>query len=553
MGFVSLHAYDADVNIPAFKGLAKSPTEVNGDLRYAEEAYNVETFNGVLQPRAVNGKETGSDYTYHGYNDGHMQMLAILHRRWYEGTGSKDWFVMAADGYIYVKQKGVNESWMRLEMPDGITRFTNNKWSWVTYETTSPDNPVPVDVLLMSNKDDGLIMVTPPDRMRTWNDLKSFNWGTVGEEDWQDVKTARWTITVVDTGGYRFGIIERYVERLFGADVSQYLEDEGIWVDRPDRLVYSAPFNPEDWEQNEDIPEDGAGEVDQPSWDGDRFTALAVFGDQLLAFKEHRIWRVMGTNPGEYAFKEQYGEGAPLPNTVAVDAERVLMADENGISVYDGMTVRPFWREYTDNIWKNISKENFAYMYATVHNNRYYITIPRRSYGYEYAASLLVLDFTEGTTLMHNVFDGTNLLATDDGVYYVDNGASSGSYIGIIRHDAWDNGNAYGWNRWITPWIDFSYKRIVKGGFEVYFTPEVKDQAVTLRFSIQTEKKLKTKDYTIQPLTEEQKLAGKEHRVKRLHFGGSGRKFRLIIEANNQYKPWRLTGGIQIVAETDPD
>jgi hypothetical protein len=41
--------------------------------------------------------------------------------------------------------------------------------------------------------------------------------------------------------------------------------------------------------------------------------------------------------------------------------------------------------------------------------------------------------------------------------------------------------------------------------------------------------------------------------MKRLHFGGSGRRFRLMIETQASTAPWRLIGGIQIIAETDPD
>ena len=66
--------------------------------------------------------------------------------------------------------------------------------------------------------------------------------------------------------------------------------------------------------------------------------------------------------------------------------------------------------------------------------------------------------------------------------------------------------------------------------------------------------KLKTKTYIIQPLTPEKRAAHKEHRGKRLHFGGAGRKFRLIIETEaGTTAPWRIIGGIQLVVETDPD
>ena len=44
----------------------------------------------------------------------------------------------------------------------------------------------------------------------------------------------------------------------------------------------------------------------------------------------------------------------------------------------------------------------------------------------------------------------------------------------------------------------------------------------------------------------------KNLRQKRLHFGGSGRRFRLIIESDST-SPWRIVSGVTIISELDPD
>ena len=90
----------------------------------------------------------------------------------------------------------------------------------------------------------------------------------------------------------KFGVIARHAERIWG----------GAIAEEPDMLVYSAPYDPFNWEQNDAIPEDGAGDVLQPSWDGDSFTALTSFGSQLVAFKHNKVWRVLVTDPGQYVF-----------------------------------------------------------------------------------------------------------------------------------------------------------------------------------------------------------------------------------------------------------
>ena len=98
-----------------------------------------------------------------------------------------------------------------------------------------------------------------------------------------------------------------------------------------------------------------------------------------------------------------------------------------------------------------------------------------------------------------------------------------------------------------------SAKQIAKGGFEVYFLCEVKTSPVTLKISIQTEKKIKTKQFTVQPLTTAEISAGKGYKQKRLHFGGTGRRFRLMIDTDANTPPWRLIGGLLILSEIDPD
>ena len=67
-------------------------------------------------------------------------------------------------------------------------------------------------------------------------------------------------------------------------------------------------------------------------------------------------------------------------------------------------------------------------------------------------------------------------------------------------------------------------------------------------FTIETEKKKKSKTVTIQTTTFKAKQ-------KRIRFGGTSRRFRLIIETMSHQTNvvWRLIGGIQMVVETDPD
>lgn len=534
MAYFSLHAYDADVWIPEFKGLNQADIELNPDIRFASEAENVETPNGVLQPQAAFTELSGE------FED-RVETLAYFYRRWYEGSGSKTWYVSCSGGKLYYKQAEAPAEWMEIELPTGIDSFENSNWSWVTYEINPENTDYTVDVLLISNANDGMYMIVPPDKPTTHDDLSEFTHEALSAKTHDEMSSAAWVVRTVDTQNYKFGVIERYAERIWG----------GAIAGNPDMLMYSAPYDPTDWEQNEDIPEDGAGEIRQPSWDGDEFYALKRFGDQLLAFKRNRIWRVLNTSPGEYVFQEQYGGGTPFFNTIAVDKERVYMESMDGLTMYDGMSASAYLRPQVEQLWRTVNRNAMDQMCAVLYQGRYYVAFPEGDSLLNNA--MMVYNMVDGTILLYRGIDIESFLPTDDNLFITS--SSLPGKILKLNYDSWVTGKTTGEaTKWVSPWMDFGYKRIQKGGFDMYFIPEVQNEAVTLKFSIQTEKKLKIKEYTVQPLTEEQKAKPREHRGKRLHFGGMGRKFRVIIETEaGNTAPWRLIGGIQMVVETDPD
>jgi hypothetical protein len=463
-----LNAYDADVYVPGFLGLQQNDINLNPDLRFAAEAENVETPNGVLQPRAASVVLDGE------FQD-RIETLLRFHRRYYQGSGSKDFLVAAVGGKLYQKQEGSGQ-WTLIGLPEDTTSFQSNTWSWVTYEINIEGTDLPVDVLVISNAKDGMFIVVPSDTARTWGLLKHLTWGNLKKHDWSWMKKQEWTVLPVDTKGNKFSVIERHDERIWGGGI----------IGKEDYLYYSAPYDPLDWEANTETPEDGAGEISLPSWDGDMFTTLREFGDQLIAFKKWRLWRIIGTNPGEYDIHEQYGGGAPYPFTVRTNIERILITDSNGMSVYDGMSVSPFQREMTEQLWKNVNRSALDQMCAEICKEKYYLAFPTGNSSVNNA--LLIYDMKAGTFLYHTDIYIESILATDERLYATSS-VTPGKVI-ELHYDSWDFGQASGSaTKWQTPWLDFGRKDIQKGGFDLYFIPEVKDTAVKLIFSIQTEKK----------------------------------------------------------------
>lgn len=515
-GYNTINAHDADCRYPFFLGLNQyGDGTSNSDQRYAVEEKNVETINGVMQPCAANKLLAP-------ILEQPIETLALLHRRWHTIEGEdKDILIAASAGYLWWAHPG-DSTWTRCEAESGTTEaFNSSVWSCVTYEINLPGSTAPVDVLLMSNAEDGMIMVR--------GDTQTY----------KAVPTPK-----------KFGVIERYAERIWG----------GAIKDDPDMLVYSAPYDPEDWNQRTPEydpenplpwtiagePEDGAGDVQQPSWDGDSFTALKSFGSQLIAFKRTRVWRVLGTDPGEYTFKEQFGGGFPYAATIAVDTSRILALTNTGPVYYDGSSVTDFRKTEVEGIFRRVNTEAMDKACACLWQGKYYCAIPVD--GSEYNNAVLIYNTLEGSWLFRDDLTVEAFLPGENRMFYTSSTAPGRVYE--WQENSWKTGTVTDApTRWVTAWNDLNYMQIIKGPFDLYALPEALDGPVVLKFSIETERRLLTKKMLCLPL-ESQYV---KQRTKKLHFPGFGRRFRLIIEADGGQGRWRLLDGVMVVPEIERD
>lgn len=495
-GYVSLGAYDATLRIPEFKGLNQYGDGIGLDPRYATDAANALTTEGVLRPVAACRMLDGA-------LPRPIATLAILHRRWYAADNEHDVLVGACDGQLYWALPDVGE-WHPIALPPGWHQeyYSSDDWSWVAYEINPEGSEAPVDVLLMSNAQDGMICIRGDDM----------------------------TASIVETPK-KFGVIARHAERIWG----------GAIADDPDMLVYSAPFDPFDWEQNDEIPEDGAGDIMQPSWDGDSFTALTSFGSQLVALKRTRVWRVYGTNPGEYVFSEQFGGGTQYARTLAVDGTRMLMLGRDGLVQYNGETVAPYYQEFASGVFGRMNRDAMLQAVGCLYRDTYYCALPLDKS--PVCNAVLMFNLRDKTWLLREDVNVESFLPTENALYFTS--AQTPGRVWLWQEDSWEEGNAQPM-RWVSGWQDFGYKNMAKGGFAMYLTVDCQEP-VTLKIGIQTEKKLKTKTLVFQPPAK-----GKEAKNRRIVFGGNGRRFRVLIESNGG-EPWRLLGGMQLEIETDMD
>ena len=457
------------------------------DMRFATWAENIDTrFNKLRTAKGFS--------KYAPDLNGAIITLARLYRRFEPDVSKKNVLIAATGSSVYTLVEGVDTAWKEV-----YTEASSGNWDYVVYEDYREGSSTPVDILLMSNAYDGMIAV----------------WGDTLE------------VTKVSTPA-KFGAIARYKERVFGTGI----------INDPDRIYYSAPFNPTNWEQNEDLPQDGAGFLDYPTWDGDSFIAMRPFGSYLLAFKRQTVCILTGADPGEYTIYEGYGTDGPIAeNTIVTHQNTALFLTRNGIGMYDGSTLRMIDRDAIAEISKHINYSAINTSAAAFHDGVYCCAIPID--GAVLPNAVIEYDTTRGTFMLRTGFgvgawlkgEGSLLLTTTENPY---------------RACLWGDSDTYDGKQidsvWISPWSDAGYKEATKSGFRLRALIEGEG---TVDFSVQTERKTKTKTIAVQnPDTQKKKMISKS-------VSNKGRQYRWKIESKGI--PFVVNNGIQLEIELDSD
>ena len=473
------------LHIPAFRGLNQYGDGTSVDPRFAVDCANALTVQGALRPMSKCQQLPGE--LPHP-----IETLAMLHRRWH--AAQKDVLIAASGGQLYwmLPEGG---RWTKMSMPYGWseTEYQLSTWSCVSYEINPEGSDAPVDVLLMSNPRDGMICVR----------------GDTME------------VSPVATPG-RFGVIARHAERIWG----------GAMPDDPDKLAYSAPYDPFNWAADPDYPEDGAGDILQPSWDGDSFTALHALGSQLIALKKHRVWRIIGTNPGEYVFSEQFGGGAEAAATVAVDGTGLFMLGESGVMRYDGESAAPFEQSRVRHVLSRLNRKAADQACACVHRGRYYLALALDESPVNNA--VLRYDTQEDTWLLRTDVQVESFLPAGENLYFT-SASTPGRVWQWLENEP--DGVACAM-RWVSPWLTLNKPSVKKGEIAVYLTVN-SPRPACVTVGLENEKRIKKKTVCFQG-------------TRRVRFAGFGRRVRLTLESA-EGAPFVLEGGAEVVIETDED
>ena len=358
----------------------------------------------------------------------------------------------------------------------------------------------------------------------------------------------------------RFGAIELYNDRLWGTMIET----------DPDKLMYSAPKDPFNWDEFTASPADGAGDVQQPNFNGDEFVMLKRFGTSLLAIKSNGIWRVTGTNPSNYSFAQQYGDQELIPNTAVVYGSYMYVMGTRDILRYNGYEIEPvldgFISSVTNVLYNSVYYDASLHMqdFAVMDKHIYCAYLRHSTYQTNILSEATINVLVELNTLTNEInirqIDGDIRNMTEGGTgslmggVTVEDVAFFMDEAGSIKSRSKADNNSINAITALPFYYESGYQNlsasnVIKGGFDIYLrldrTPASNENTPTtmpITVGIRTEKKLKTKQVVL--------TSGKP---KRVHINNNGRYFRLELSAAAQPSPWRILGNITVNLELDYD
>lgn len=494
--------YQGAFTIPTPKGIYQAAGESNIGTDYAYNAVNMRTERGLLATSYGIGRTMLAQLDYP------ISTLERFYRR--NKPEDPEAFVAAAGGAIYTYTYG-SGSWMK--RGEG---YKSDVWSCVTYETVV--DGATVDILIMSNAQDGMIVVYGNDLHVEAKDL------TIGSE----------------YSAVKFAVLGRHAERIWGTGDTAH----------PDTIFYSRPYNPFDWTGNIETPAMGGGMIQQPTWDGEAFIALVPFGGYLLAIKPSTCFEIRGTDPSSFTITEAYGTDGPVnPRTIGVDRLSMFYLTDSGLGRYDGSSLSLLSRNSLYEIMQMRDLSIAHKATSCVCNHVYYLALAIKESEDDSLAennAVIEYDTERGTFMLRKGIRVRDFYSIGGKVYFT---SAEQSETGQPMYDIllYDDRTATGKlglpveSMWETAWLDLG-KAYVKRDFVLRFTAEADEDDVPVEISIITERREKMRTVVL----------AKERRDYRVKVQNAGLRVKLRIHSNRA-AGWRIYGGVNVEYSYDQE
>jgi len=283
----------------------------------------------------------------------------------------------------------------------------------------------------------------------------------------------------------------------------------------PDRVYYSAAFDPQDFTTPEH-----SGFIDIPTFDGGSIVAVQTIFNDVVVFKSENVFRVFGTYPGTYQVDKLYGIVGPVaPNSIVSTGTRVFFLSKQGLCVYDGNQVVPFASLKIKNILNRINPAYVKHACAKYYQDIYYLALPLDDSGVNNA--VIEFDTVKNTFMLRHGLRVDSFLEFDDKLL-ISNGTKN-----IFEYN---KGDTYGGEPisafWETPFLDFGAagrKKELK-----LFETHAEGEALKIAAYIDNKYKEKTISLCKSINYKRSRLSGKGRRIKFRFENTQGSNFEML-------------------------
>lgn len=242
-----------------------------------------------------------------------------------------------------------------------------------------------------------------------------------------------------------------YRNRLFSAGCSEH-PNRLYWSELPggDRSI-------ESWNTVEASPNVEGGHTEVGDTGGDPITGIAALSNQLLIFKRHSIYRLLGDRPGNYIVEKVEFRGETPPHTAVVPSgDALYYMTKSGLCCFNGVSAAPMGD--ARRIRTLLAEADTSCAKGAILADKLYFALSHKG-----APALLVYDLVRGAYMLRNGFTVHDIAARRGTVYMLD-GARRICRFGEGRTYDGAPIDAY----WQTPLTDMREKGCVKCMRELY-------------------------------------------------------------------------------------
>lgn len=155
------------------------------------------------------------------------------------------------------------------------------------------------------------------------------------------------------------------------------LHYERVWVgvsqDKPNSIFYSDNLDPDNWSYSTTE----GGEIEFPTWDGDRILAIKNILGNVVVLKQKSLTAILGTYPNEYIKDEIFAsDGTIATESVCTAHDRAFFMSNRGIMVYNGTKAEQLTPYALRHVYESINQDYIGSATGIVYNGKLFMSFP---------------------------------------------------------------------------------------------------------------------------------------------------------------------------------